>query len=137
MNHPLDDLCEFFFEAVVDFKTGLLWLLSGITLISDLVFLGSIIDSNGGGFIKSNGGGGTEKSKSGGGTEKSGGGKAKFIGCFVSIGGGGTTGGSNFSIGFFFDGLVLESFFVATGIRFGYVFGENCGLYDTILIGFI
>ena len=24
LNHPLDDLCEFFFEAVVDFKTGLL-----------------------------------------------------------------------------------------------------------------
>ena len=137
MNHPLDDFGEVFFEAVVDFKTGLLWLLSGITLVSDLVFFGSIIESNGGGLIKSNGGGGTEKSKSGGGTEKSGGGKAKFIGCFVSIGGGGTTGGSNFSIGFFFDGLVFESFFVATGIRFGYVFGENCGLYDTILIGFI
>ena len=107
-------------------------------MVSDLVFFGSIIDSNGGGgLIKSNGGGGTEKSKSGGGTEKSGGGKAKFIGCFVSIGGGGTaTGGSNFSIGFFFGGLVLELSFVATGIRFGYVLGENCGLYNTILNGF-
>jgi len=93
-----------------------------------LVSFGSIIDSNDDGLIKSNGGGGTEKS--GGGTEKSGGGKAKFIDCFVSIGGGETTGGSSLSIGFFFGGLILELFFVATGIRLGYVFGENCDLED-------
>ena len=129
MNRPLDDLCDAFFGAVIlDFKTGLPWLLSGITLVSDFVFFGSIRS----GLTNSNGGGGTEKS--GGGTEKSGGGNAKFICCFASMGGGGITGGSNFSIGFLFDWLVLELFFVATGIRFGYVFGENCGLFGTILI---
>ena len=127
MNRPLDDLCDAFFgAAILDFKTGLL---SGITLGSDFVFFGSIRS----GLINSNGGGGTEKS--GGGTEKSGGGKAKFIGCFTSIGGGGgSTGGINLSIGFVFDELMVELFFVATGIRFGYVFGENCGLSSTIYI---